>query len=223
MRLLSTKILSPAFKDRLMMHSFSLVEQSFIKIVPIDQPIVAPVHDALIFTSQNAVKGVLSDSKIRKMIDGKIGYCVGKKTATLLTENGQKVAKIARNSSELAHFLSKNAKNQSFSYFCGNLRTPDLEEVLPANGIEIQAIEIYKTQLLDHVVKGHFDGLLFFSPSAVRAYAQRNTFDQSHSFCLGTSTAKAVALHTQDYTIAKAPDEAQLLKSLINHTIRYEE
>jgi uroporphyrinogen-III synthase len=98
-----------------------------------------------------------------------------------------------------------------------------LEEVLPANGIEIQAIEIYKTQLLDHVVKGHFDGLLFFSPSAVRAYAQRNTFDQSHSFCLGTSTAKAVALHTQDYTIAKAPDEAQLLKSLINHTIRYEE
>jgi len=223
MRLLSTKILSPAFKDRLMMHSFSLVEQSFIKIVPIDQPIVAPVHDALIFTSQNAVKKVLSDSKIRKMIDGKIGYCVGKKTAMLLTENGQKVAKIAQNSSELAHFLSKNAKNQSFSYFCGNLRTPDLEEVLPANGIEIQAIEIYKTQLLDHVVKGHFDGLLFFSPSAVRAYAQRNTFDQSHSFCLGTSTAKAVALHTQDYTIAKAPDEAQLLKSLINHTIRYEE
>ena len=37
-------------------------------------------------------------------MEGKRFYCVGKKTASLLAENGQKVTKVAQNSLELAHF-----------------------------------------------------------------------------------------------------------------------
>ena len=205
------------------MNQFSLVEQTFIKISFLENPKIDRIFDRLIFTSRNAVNAVFSCSKIQKMIEGKIIYCVGKKTASLLAENGQKTTKIAQNSLELAHFLAKNYKNKSFSYFCGKLRTPDLEEILPVRGIHIKPIEVYTTHLQEHTIKGHFDGILFFSPSGVRGYAQTNGFENVHSFCLGNSTAKEVALHTSQYTVAKEPSESQLLLSLKNHINLYEE
>ena len=223
MRLLSTKILPQDFRDRLLMNQFSLVEQSFIKIIPLENPKIDIVFDSLIFTSKNAVEKIFSSPEIIKMIKGKVAYCVGKKTATLLVENGQKVVKIAKNSIDLAHFLYKNHKNESFLYFCGKVRIPDLEEILSVNGIKIQTIEVYDTQLQNQRVKGHFDGILFFSPSGVRGYAQSNRFENTHSFCLGSSTAKEVALYTDEYTVAKEPNESQLLLSIKNHITLHEE
>tara|TARA_B100001063_G_C16712698_1_gene528930 strand:- start:421 stop:1092 length:672 start_codon:yes stop_codon:yes gene_type:complete len=222
MRLLSTKILSQNFRERILMNQFSLVEKAFIKISFLKNPKIDGIFDRLIFTSQNAVNAVFSSPKIQKMIEGKIIYCVGKKTASLLAENGQKVAKIAQNSLELAHFLIKNHQNESFSYFCGKLRTPDLEEILPVRGMHIKPIEVYTTHLKEHTVKGNFDGILFFSPSGVRGYAQNNGFENVHIFCLGNSTAKEVALHTSQYTVANDPSESQLLLSLKNHITLHE-
>ncbi len=223
MRLLSTKILSQQFRSSLLMHQFSLVEQSFIQIRPIKKPKIETIFDLLIFTSQNAVNAVLSSPKLLKMIEGKTAYCVGKKTAALLIENGQKVAKIAQSSSELAYLLVKKHQNESFSYFCGKLRTPDLEEISTSHGMLIQPIELYDTHFKNHSLKGHFDGVLFFSPSGVRGYSFSNGFENTHCFCLGTSTAKEVALHTTDYTVAKEPCESQLLLSLKNHITDHEE
>jgi uroporphyrinogen-III synthase len=223
MRLLSTKILSQDFRERLLMNQFSLVEQPFIKVSYIENPKIDSLFDGLIFTSQNAVKAILSSPETLKMMEEKNTYCVGKKSAGLLAENGLKVVKIAQNSSELAQFLVKNYKNESFSYFCGKLRTPHLEEILPAHGMHIQPIEVYETHLIDRIVKCHFDGILFFSPSGVRSYAKSNGFENTHSFCLGSSTAKEVALYTSNYTIAKEPNLSQLLLSLKNHTTLHEE
>ena len=223
MRLLSTKILSQDFRERILINQFSLVEQAFIKISFLENPKIDGIFDRLIFTSQNAVNAVLSSPEILKMIEGKITYCVGKKTAALFGNNGQKVAKITQNSLELAHFFAKNYQNESFSYFCGKLRTPDLEEILPTQGLHIQPIQVYTTHIQDHPLKSHFDGILFFSPSWVRGYAQSNGFENTRSFCLGNSTAKEVALHTSQYTVAKEPSESQLLLSLKNHITIHEE
>ncbi len=223
MRLLATKQLSGAFKARLLSHQFSLVEQTFIEIIPIKNPNVNAICDNVIFTSQNAVKIVLSIPRILKMIKDKTIYCVGEKTALLLSKNGQKVTKMTQNSSELAHFLSKKYKNEAFSYFCGKLRTPNLEEILPQNNNTIEAVQLYETQLKGKRVKGHFDGVLFFSPSGVRGYALDNNFENTHSFCIGPSTAKEVALHTPNFTVAKTPTESQLLLSIKNHNIPHEE
>ena len=68
MRLLATKQLSGAFKARLLSHQFSLVEQTFIEIIPIKNPNVNTICDNVIFTSQNAVKIVLSIPRILKMM-----------------------------------------------------------------------------------------------------------------------------------------------------------
>ena len=66
MRLLSTKILSQNFRERLLMHQFRLVEQAFIKISFLENPKIDGIFDHLIFTSQNAVNAVFSSPKIQK-------------------------------------------------------------------------------------------------------------------------------------------------------------
>ena len=216
-RLLSTKILSKEFKEELLMNSISLIEQPFIKIRPIKKLEFTKSYQSIIFSSQNAVKIALSNSKIKLLFDQKPTYCIGKKTALLLIKNGQKVVKIAKNSSELAHMIVKNFQNESFSFLCGKSRITDLEEILSLNNIPIQPIEIYETSHQPHIVKEQYDGLIFFSPSGVKSYAIKNGFDNIHSFCLGNTTAQEVKKFTSKFTIANAPNEKQLLISIIKH------
>ena len=216
-RLLSTKILSQGFKNRLLMHSFSLVEQSFIKISPIQNIKLADSNQAIIFSSQNAVKIALDNPEIKSLVDQKPIYCVGKKTALLLVKNGQKVVKIAQNSSDLAHFILKNHQNKSFSFFCGKSRLNDLERILSVNDIPIQPVEIYETIPQPHIAKGYFEGIIFFSPSGVKGYAIHNGFEDTHCFCLGSTTAKTVREFTPKFTIAKTPDESQLFLTITKH------
>ena len=216
-RLLSTKILSKEFKDRLIVHPFSLVEQSFIQISPIQNLELTDSHQAVIFSSQNAVKIALANLKIKSLVDQKPIYCVGKKTASLLIKNGQKVVKIALNSLELAQFIIKNHQNESFSFFCGKSRVYDLEDILSLNHIPIQPVEIYETLPQPHIVKGHFEGIIFFSPSGVKGYAIHNGFEDTHCFCLGSTTAKAVREFTPKLSVAKTPSESQLFLSITKH------
>ena len=216
-RLLSTKILSERFKDRLLMNSFSLVEKSFIKISPMQNIKLADSNQAIIFSSQNAVKIALDNSEIKSLVDQKPIYCIGKKTALLLVKNGQKVVKIAKNSSDLALFIQKNYQNESFSFFCGKSRVKDLEHVLSVNNIPIKPVEIYETLPQPHIVKGHFEGIIFFSPSGVKGYAIHNGFEDTHCFCLGSTTAKAVREFTPKLTIAKTPNELQLFRSITKY------
>jgi uroporphyrinogen-III synthase len=216
-RLLSTKILSKEFKNRLLVHPFSLVEQSFIQISPIQNPELTDSNQAIIFSSQNAVKIALANSKIKSLVDQKPIYCIGKKTASLLAKNGQKVVEIALNSLELAQFIIKNHQNESFSFFCGKSRVYDLEDILSANEIPIQPVEIYETLPQPTIIKGYFDGLIFFSPSGVKGYAIHNGFEETHCFCLGSTTAEAVREFTPKLSIAKTPSESQLFLSITKH------
>ena len=118
MRLLSTKIIAHSFKERLVLYQFSVVEKAFIEVHPTSELVIGQVAKNVIFTSQNAVNIAFKNEKIRTSLEDKLFFCVGKKTKALLTENGQKVVKMANKSSELADFISKNNKNDQFSFFC---------------------------------------------------------------------------------------------------------
>ena len=217
MRLLSTKIISHSFKERLVLHQFSVVEKAFIEVHPTSELVIGQVAKNVIFTSQNAVNIAFKNEKIRTALQDKFFFCVGKKTKELLAENGKKVIKIADKSSELADFISKNNKNDQFSFFCAGGRFPDLERILSMNDIKITPIILYNTLPQPHVIKSHFDGILFFSPSAVRSYAIENTFKNTHAFCLGPSTAKEVENYTENFSVAKTPEDTQLLLIIKNY------
>ena len=85
MRLLSTKILAPLFKDNLVDNGFTVIEYPFIKIKPIPVKIIS-LNKYLIFTSQNAVRIVFNDPKIIEQIAPKDCFCVGEKTKFILEE-----------------------------------------------------------------------------------------------------------------------------------------
>jgi len=214
MRLLATKLLSPNFKTRLIQYGMSLVEYPLIQIDPLPQDYLS-IQSNLIFTSQNAVKLAFKSSEIREQIQSQNCFCVGEKTKLLLEENGQKVIKMHQNASDLAHFLVKNYKNESFSFFCGKRRRPEIELFFKQNQIAIETHELYDTSFTAKTFKNQFDGILFFSPSAVLSFFTKNTWpERSHGFCIGSSTAEALRTYTSNYSQAVHPNENQLFLAI---------
>lgn len=217
MRLLATKKLTRSFKDRLIQHGFSLIEYPFIKINPLAINFHS-INNCLLFTSQNAVEIAFSDNQLRPLLSGKKIFCVGEKTKSKIEEKGEKVQKSAENSAFLVSFLKKNHQNESFSFFCGKRRRPEIEAFFSKSEGRLLVHEIYETQLTPKTFNHSFDGILFFSPSAVESYFQTNSWkSRNHGFCIGPTTASALAPFTTSYSVAKEPTEAQLLLSIQNY------
>ena len=214
MRLLSTKLLSANFKNRLIQKGFSLIEYPFIKINPLVHN-TTELQDHIIITSQNTVQLVFNDLVLKPKLEGKNYFCVGEKTKALLEEKGQKVIKMSQNASILASFIQKNHKNNSFSFFCGKKRRPEIETNLSAKAIPLYIHEMYETLYTPKVIETKFDGILFFSPSAVESYFKMNSWKQEvQGFCIGSTTATSLSKYTHLYSTAKAPNENQLLLSI---------
>ena len=214
MRLLSTKIVTPLFKDNLIDNGFTVIEYPFIKIKPIPIKIIS-LNKYLIFTSQNAVRIVFNDSEIIEQIAHKDCFCVGEKTKFLLEEYGLKVIKMSQKSSFLADFISKNYKKSEFSFFCGSKRRSELEDILSIHKIPLKIHEVYNTLHAPRYFETVFDGVLFFSPSAVLSYQKSNSWNsQTHGFCIGSSTAETLKKITSNYSIAELPNDQKLLKSI---------
>ena len=216
MRLLSTKILSPNIKSRLIQNGISVTEYSLIKIKPL---ILSNynIQPTLIFTSQNAVKLAYESIKIKNKIIGKKSFCVGLKTKTLLEKLGQQVVEMRDNANDLADFLNKNYKKKSFSFFCGRKRRPEIEYLFKQNNITIEIHELYDTLFFSKRFKNHFDGIIFFSPSAVLSFFEKNKWPKdSHGFCIGKSTGETLGQFTSEYSQAKHPNEDKLLLAILN-------
>lgn len=214
MRLLSTKLLAASFKDRLIQNGFSLVEYPFITLKPVS-PNFSQIESQLVFSSQNAVHLAFSNAALKSKLEGKQFFCVGEKTQALLVGLGQKVIKMCENSALLADFIVKNHKNDRFTFICGRLRRPEIEIALKHHQMALECIEIYETLLTPKTFENEFDGILFFSPSAVESYFKQNSWNPStHGFCIGSTTASTLQKYTSHYSIAKAPNESQLLLSI---------
>ena len=130
---------------------------------------------------------------------------MGEKTKKRLEENGQKVAITAKNASKLAETISKEYKNEGFVFFSGNKRREELPALLQAHKIALEEKVVYKTTIAPRKIARHFDGILFFSPSAVDSYAMENSLHNTPAFCIGETTAKAAHKHTNTLIIANKP------------------
>jgi uroporphyrinogen-III synthase len=219
-RVLSTKHLNESHRGRLIQANISLVHANFIETKPL--PFSLPSeYQHWIFTSQNAVRAVFSSPEKSKC-DKKNIYCVGEKTKTLLEENGQKVIKMSKKSADLGHFLAKHYKNERFLFCCGNRKMEDLPTILSDNNIPLREVEVYQTQLLPKKIEGQFDGVLFFSPSAVESFLKKNTLKQAQCICIGSSTAKALESYTTHISVASSPTTEHVILKTIQHFGKYE-
>lgn len=209
--ILSTKKLSISQKKLLLNASLSLIEYNAITTETIDFGLPKRKIKNVIFTSKNAVNALLGK------IEAENCFCVGEKTAALLTENGFKVKEIADYGAELAPILIEKYSEEKFTFFCGNKRKDDIPNGLAANGIPLEEIQVYKTSLNPVKLNQNFDAILFFSPSGVQSYVSRNELKDTTAFCIGTTTAAEAKKHTDDIVIANRPS----IENVIVQAVKY--
>ena len=210
-RILSTKKLEESQKELLLNADISFVEADFIKPEPIEFNCPPHINNA-VFTSKNAVKTV-----IKKSVQIDNCFCVGDKTEALLEKNGFTVLEKAYQAKALAEKIIKNHADKDFIFFCGDKRREELPEFLKKYNINLQEIEVYKTELNSRQIEGNFDGVMFFSPSAIQSFVLRNEFDNMTAFCIGKTTQAEAKKYTNNIITANKAS----IENVIVQVIKY--
>ncbi|MEO9513021.1 MAG: uroporphyrinogen-III synthase [Flavobacteriaceae bacterium] len=217
---LTTRLLSPSQKELFLNSGIGLVEYNALKFEFLEM-VIPSGYDYHIFTSKNAVKAFLKKS-IKVDTSNLSAFCVGEKTRAILEESNIKIIKTTENASDLADFIVKNHKNDTFLFLCGNIRREELPEILLKNNIQYNEVEVYKTHLEIRKFNRSFDGILFFSPSGVKSYIQKNSISKSMVFCIGNTTAAEAKRHTDQIVIASRPTVENVLVQAIKYFKRYD-
>jgi uroporphyrinogen-III synthase len=188
-RILSTKKLSKALKKKFSDAGIELVEKNFIQTKSISFETLQ-LNNYLIFTSKEAVKSVLK-SEVKNVYSISC-LCVGSKTKSFLEKKGFTVIQSADYAEDLIQVIDSKYKENSFTFFCGNIRKNTIPNYFQQNKIAYNEIVVYETKLKPHQIKKPFDGILFFSPSGVNSFLEKNSLENKTCFCIGTTTAKAL-------------------------------
>lgn len=211
--ILSTKKLTRSQQELLLNAGCSLVEQELISIVPLPFE-TKELPENIIFTSKNAVKVVLN--KNIDLRDKKI-FCVGSKTAEFLREKNLYVQENADYGLDLAKKIVSDHPGKTFLFFCGRTRRDELPDYLRQRGVSLTEVEVYDTQLIQKKLDRIFDGVMFFSPSAVRSFCSMNDLRDSVAFCIGGTTASEASNYTNNIKVAKKPTVENVIVQVVKH------
>lgn len=214
-RILSTKKLLANHKQFLLNANFSVIESDFISIdfTPFE---LQSINDNLIFTSQNSFLSFLANPESQQLKDRTV-FCVGVKTKQLIEQHGFKVAVYTGYAADLAEIITLIHRNESFTFFAGNLRRDTLPDALNEAGVKFNEIETYQTTLTPNKIAATVDGILFYSPSGVESYLKSNKISKQMCFCIGTTTADALIGITENIIIANQPTIENTIIQCINY------
>jgi uroporphyrinogen-III synthase len=198
--ILSTRPINEAFieeaaKKNILIDVLSFIETEIIDSIEVYEEIENALLETatVVFTSVNAVEAVaahLNDYKPDWSI-----YCIGNTTKKLVKEyfGEELIAETGDNANELARKIIEDDITDEVIFFCGDKRRDELPSLLNKQGIEVNEIEVYQTNLLQHKVEKNYDGILFFSPSAAENFFSNNKVnDKAILFAIGNTTASAI-------------------------------
>ncbi|WP_083191684.1 uroporphyrinogen-III synthase [Formosa haliotis] len=210
--ILSTKTLNKDQKALLTKAQIQVTEYNAITIeaVPFDSEII--VENAII-TSQNAAKAVIEHKVVIRNC-----FCVGEKTMAFLEEHGQNVSKMKLYGSDLANYIVKYHKNESFIFFCGKIRQDILPDTLAQHNVPLKEIVVYNTLPNPKKIEGIFDAILFFSPSGVSSYVTENTITNEAIFCIGKTTEEAVKTYSKQTYTPSNPTIENVLQTVVKYS-----
>jgi uroporphyrinogen-III synthase len=174
----------------------------------------------VIFTSKNSVVSVAN------MLQGRQPewdvYCLEGATMQAVQQYFTQVTikQIAPAALNLAHNIDVNISSSPIVFFCGDKRMNTIPEIMKDKGIDLEEIIVYRTLYTPSVILKKYDGILFFSKSAVESFASANKLPAGTTlFAIGGTTAKAL----RDYegnalSIIQSPDpsERTLMKTIID-------
>jgi uroporphyrinogen-III synthase len=170
-----------------------------------------------VFTSMNAVEAV------KEYLNLKTGwkiFSIGQTTKELIEDffGKESIAGTADDAGTLADVIIERNPKEVF-FFCGDQRRDELPEMLTANNISVEEIVVYRTLATPEQTLKHYDGILFFSPSAVESFFSANTIDNnSIVFAIGSTTATAVKQRVNNQiVVADKPGKEALVKKMLKY------
>ncbi|MEO8820710.1 MAG: uroporphyrinogen-III synthase [Ginsengibacter sp.] len=173
---------------------------------------------SVIFTSSNAVNAV--GKLVSLKTNWKI-YCIEpatKKTVESIFINSS-IAGSATDAAELSKIIIENKSTGNVVFFCGNQRRDLLPDTLKTNGIDVEELIVYQTKANSLHISKNYDGILFFSPSAVKSFFTENKIQpETIIFTIGKTTAEEVTNFSNNATIiSDLPDTKKLIADVIKH------
>lgn len=224
-QILSTKKISDSFIRSAAENNIGIDEMSFIET---KESISATIKNRIeelsaqnitaIFTSSNAVTAV---SKIvSPQTNWKI-FCIEpatKKSVENIFTNSA-VAGAAKDAAALSEKIINDKSVKQVVFFCGNQRRDLLPSELKKNGINVDELTVYNTTENPQAVTKKYDGILFFSPSAVRSFFQKNKINaETILFAIGKTTAEELKNYSNNTTvISEIPDTQKLIADVIKY------
>lgn len=210
----STKKLSDSQKAKVS-SKIKVEESDFIKIRfnRINAKVLESPIQHVVITSQNGVEALRYNFTKSELQFQNI-YCVGRRTKKLIEREIGPVKHVAKNASALAEYLSQQSDIENITYFCGNLRLDDLELGLAKSKIVIEEIIVYNTFSSPQKIKKDTQGVLFFSPSGIQSFIEKNE-PSFTAFCIGDTTAKEAQKYFEKVITAKLPSTESMLE-LVN-------
>jgi len=181
---------------------------SFVETEPVISPeVIQQIQSyglkkaTVVFTSMNAVDAVTS--QLTSVPDWRI-YCVGGITKeTVFNFFGEKtVAGTAKNAKALAEKIILSKDVQHIVFFCGDHRLDELPEMLQANAIAVDEVVVYKTIFISSFITKNYDGIIFFSPSAVHSFFSDNTIATNVVlFSIGNTTTATIKTYCNNKVV----------------------
>jgi uroporphyrinogen-III synthase len=222
--LLSTRPLPKTIHEEGAKKNVIIEELSFIATEPIEddelhQKIKAFAVKAhtVVFTSMNAVEAVAA--KIDEAPAWQI-YCIGNTTRKLIEEKwgAEKIIATAENAQRLGERLIDDGVKEVV-FFCGNIRRNELPNKIRSEGGKVEEVVVYETKETPTQLERAYDGILFFSPSAVHAYYSQNKPSKDTTlFAIGKTTEEAIREHKgHKIVVAHVTDKIEMAQEAIDY------
>jgi uroporphyrinogen-III synthase len=217
-RPLETALVEAAKAKDILIDIVSFIDTTPIQNSGIKEEIARIIKQpaSVVFTSMNAVDTVAA------YMNGQTPnwniFCIGNTTRQLATRyfGEQSIHTVGNNASELADKLISNKNIKQVVFFCGDQRREELPGKLRQNGITVQEVIVYHTLNTPHRIEKPYDGILFFSPSAVQSFFYVNAILPSTIlFAIGQTTADAIKSFTDNLIIeSERPGKEELVKRM---------
>jgi len=148
-------------------------------------------------------------------------YCIGNRTKELVEEYfGQHhIVGFADNAADLAQEIIESIQEDEIIFFCGDQRRQELPTLLKEQQIYVEEIVVYQTIQVPRKLKKEYQGILFFSPSAVESFFKMNTApEKTILFAIGNTTSAEIKKHSKNKTvIANQPGKSTLMEMAIEY------
>lgn len=222
--MLDDAIIRQASTENITIECIPFIHTKPVETLELQQQINQLIHqtDYVIFTSANAVNAVAKQVNTKETLNA---FCISGKTRKAVEQHfsGSRIIADAATGAELAEKIiefvqSCHSSNANFTFFCGNKRLNTIPETFKKNNLPLTELVVYDTILTPQTISKQYDGVLFFSPSAVDSFIQMNQPDKNlTAFSFAGATYTALQPIAAEIVVSHTPSEQAMLNTVMDY------